>query len=61
MLEAPPDDIMFGMGEDTPAAPPSEPDTRPSPAPSDSLEALADLGSLPTPGSIRSDYCAAVI
>lgn len=60
MLAAPPDDMMFGMEEGTPAAPPSEPDTRPSPAPSDGLDALADLGSLPTPGSIRSDCCAAV-
>ena len=56
MLAAPPDDLIFGMKDGTLAAPPSEPDFGASPALSDGLQALADLGPLSTPGSIRSDH-----
>jgi hypothetical protein len=54
MLAPPPDDLMFGLEEGTPAAPPSEPAAGLSPAHSDGLQALADLGNMSTPGgSIR--------
>ena len=54
MLAPPPEDLMFGLDEGTPAAPPSEPAVGPSPAHSDGLQALADLGNMSTPGdSIR--------
>ena len=54
MLAPPPDDLMFGMEGPTPPAPPSEPAVGPSPARSDGLQALADLGNMSTPGdSIR--------
>lgn len=53
MLGPPPDDIMLGLDDGTPAAPPSEPAVEPSPGHSDGLQALADLGPLSTPGSIR--------
>ena len=53
MLAPPPDDIMMGLDEGTPAAPPSEAAANPSPDRSDGLQALADLGPLSTPGSIR--------
>lgn len=54
-LAPPPDDLMFGLEEGTPAAPPSEPAAGPSPAHSDGLQALADLGNMSTPGgSIRA-------
>lgn len=56
MLAPPPDDLMFGGEEEPPAAPPSEP-AMPSPVLSDGLQALADLGPLSTPGSIRSGSC----
>ncbi len=54
MLAPPPDDLMFGLEEGTPAAPPSEPAAGPSPAHSDGLQALADFGNMSAPrGSIR--------
>lgn len=52
MLAPPPDDIMIGLDEGIPAAPPSEPAVDPSPGRSDGFQALADLGPLSTPGSI---------
>ena len=57
MLAPPPDDMMLGLEDGTPAAPPSEPAVEPSPGCSDGLQALADMGPLSTPGSIR---CAVV-
>ncbi|KAL0026365.1 hypothetical protein WJX79_003149 [Trebouxia sp. C0005] len=55
MLAPPPDDLMFGLEEGIPVAPPSEPAAGPSPAQSDGLQALADLGNMSTPGgSIRA-------
>lgn len=53
MLAPPPDDIMMGLDGGTPAAPPPEPAVDPSSGRSDGLQALADLGPLSTPGSIR--------
>lgn len=54
MLAPPPADLMLEMEDGTPAAPPSEPAVEPSPGHSDGLQALADLGPLSTPGSIRA-------
>lgn len=54
MLAPPPADLMLEMEEGTPAAPSSEPAVEPSPGHSDGLQALADLGPLSTPGSMRS-------
>lgn len=55
MLAPPPDDLIFGMEGPTPPVPPSEPAVGPSPARSDGLQALADLGNMSTPGdSIRA-------
>ena len=53
MLAPPPADFMLEMEGGTPAAPPSEPAVGPSPGQSDGFQALADLGPLATPGSIR--------
>ena len=51
LLAPPPDDLMMGMEGTTPLAPPSEPLSGPSPARSQGLPALSDLGNLSIPGS----------
>ena len=53
---------MLEMEGGTSEAPPSEPAVEPSPGQSDGFQALADLGPLATPGSIRlavdcEQYC----